>query len=76
MRAMRTVVGSLLALGLTTTPVLARHSSTPPADQKPVSSSCHTMQRTADGEWVSIPCEEVGPPARPQRPAQAETAGH
>jgi hypothetical protein len=74
---MQTLLGSLLALGVMTAPVLARHANTPPADQKPVSSSCHTMQRMADGEWVSIPCEEMGSPAQPQpRPAQAETAGH
>jgi len=78
MRTARVFLGSLAALALMTAPVLARDSNARPAEDRPATSSCHTMQRGADGEWISIPCEEIGTPAQPQpRSARgAETENH
>lgn len=78
MRTAHVLLGSLAAFALMTAPVPARQSNTPPTEERPVSSACHTMQRGANGEWISIPCEEVGSPAQPQPRSTrgAETGNH
>jgi hypothetical protein len=66
--------GWLSALAVMTTPVLAANSNAPQSDEKSVSSPCHTMQRGPDGQWLSIPCQEVGSPAQPRRGRGTETS--
>jgi hypothetical protein len=66
MRITAAFFGLLSALAVMTTPVLAANSNAPRSDEKSVSSPCHTMQRGPDGQWLSIPCQEVGSLAQPQ----------
>jgi hypothetical protein len=79
MRTFSALLGSIAALAILTTPVLAKHSQPQPAEEKSAPSPCHTMQKGPDGAWVEMPCQEVGAPAQPQpRPTgrSAESAGH
>ena len=66
MRITAAFLASLSALAVMTAPVLAANSNASQSDEKSVSSPCHTMQRGPDGQWLSIPCQEVGSPAQPQ----------
>jgi hypothetical protein len=79
MRTVRAFLGSLAAVALMTAPALAKSSNVQPTDEKPASSSCHSLQQGPDGAWIEIPCQELGSPARPQpKPAgrSAETTSH
>jgi hypothetical protein len=54
-------VGSLAALLGAMAPASARKADTrKAAEEKSISSSCHTYQQAADGTWTEHPCEEVG----------------
>jgi hypothetical protein len=77
MRITAAFFGWLSALAVMTTPALAANSNAPQSDEKSVSSPCHTMQRGPDGQWLSIPCQEVGSPAQPQpRRGRATETSH
>lgn len=79
MRKISAIVGSLAALALLTAPVLARNSDARPTDEKPILSSCHSLQPGPDGNWIEIPCQELGSPAQPPRKPEgrsAEQTGH
>jgi hypothetical protein len=49
-----------------TTTALAQNSTPAPSEERSASSPCHTMQRGPDGQWLSIPCQELGSTAQPQ----------
>lgn len=51
--------GSMAALASLTTPALAKHSDAQTSEQS-TSSTCSAEQRTADGTWAQIPCQELG----------------
>ena len=72
MRTISTFIGSLAALALLSVPVMARNSSARPAEDKTVSSQCHSLQPGPDGSWVEIPCQELG--AAPQRRPEGGSA--
>ncbi len=52
--------GSVAALVVLTTPVLAKNSDAQKADEKSASSTCHSYQMGADGSWTALPCQELG----------------
>jgi hypothetical protein len=41
-------------------------------EDKPAAQGCHAYQKAADGSWVELPCQEVGPPS--QAPTQRKSA--
>ena len=61
-------VGSIAVLTVLT-PALAKNSSSssnPNAnaqkvEDNPAAQGCHAYQKAADGSWVQLPCQEVGP---------------
>jgi hypothetical protein len=55
-------VGSMAALVLSAAPALAKNSDAPKTDEQATSSPCSARQRTADGTWVQLPCQELGSP--------------
>ena len=57
--------GSMAALAVLTTPVLAKTSDTQKTGDKSAASPCRAYEQTADGEWKPIPCQE-GSEARSQ----------
>jgi hypothetical protein len=68
--------GSIAALATLTAPVLAKNSDTQKADDKPVSSSCHSYRQNPDGSWTPLPCQELGPGTQAQpRPATRSVDG-
>ncbi len=78
-KASAIILGSIAALAVLATPVLARTSEAPKTDDKSTSPGCHSYVQTPDGEWKPMPCEEVGPEARtPHKPAagSADNATH
>ncbi len=69
--------GSVAALAALATPVLAKHSEAPKADEKPNSTSCNSYQQAPDGSWVQKPCAEVGAPGeRAQKSATTQGPGN
>jgi hypothetical protein len=61
------ILGALAALALMTAPALANNSKPQATPEPEVSSSCSALQKSADGTWVKLPCQEVGSPAQPPR---------
>jgi hypothetical protein len=57
--------GSMAALAVLTTPMLAKTSDAQKTDDKSAASPCRAYEQTADGEWKPIPCQE-GSEARTQ----------
>ena len=75
------IIGSITALAVLVTPVLARTSDAKKTDDKSAvtEASCHAYEQAPDGEWKPIPCQAVGPEARPQQKSaagKADTATH
>jgi hypothetical protein len=75
------IIGSITALAVLAAPALARTSDAKKTDDKSTATeaSCHSYEQTPEGEWKSIPCQEVGSPARPQQKSaagKAETSMH
>jgi hypothetical protein len=56
--------GSVAALAVLMTPVLAKNSGTQKIDDtsasSSASSSCHAYQQAPDGSWNPLPCQEGG----------------
>jgi hypothetical protein len=42
------------------------------ADEQPATQGCHAYQKAADGSWVQLSCQEVGPTA--QAPTRGKSA--
>jgi len=62
MRIAATILaGSIAALAVLTTPVLARNADAQRTDDKSTSAPCTSYERILNGEWIPIPCQEVGP---------------
>ncbi len=81
MRIARVIfVGSIAALAAQTAPALAKNSSlnshsnanAQKVDDQPAALGCHAYQQAADGSWVQLSCQEVGPTA--QAPARGKSA--
>ncbi|HLX14512.1 MAG TPA: hypothetical protein VKS24_04815 [Bradyrhizobium sp.] len=81
MRIARVIfVGSIAALPTLMAPALAKNSSlnshananAQKVDDQPASQGCRAYQQAADGSWVQLSCQEVGPTA--QAPARGKSA--
>ncbi|WP_454618772.1 DUF948 domain-containing protein [Bradyrhizobium cenepequi] len=60
--------GSVAALALFATPVLAKSSETQSDAQKTDDKQpCRAYQKAADGSWQEMPCQEMGAPAETKR---------
>ncbi len=82
MRIRDAIFASIVAaLALQTAPALAKHSEvknsevTTPSEPS-ASSSCSALQKTADGTWARLPCQELGSPGQPQHKSAARTQDH
>jgi hypothetical protein len=53
-------VGAMAALASLAVPALARNSDAENTGEQPTSSSCSARQKTADGTWQQVPCQELG----------------
>lgn len=70
MRIKRAIfAGSMAALASLTVPALARNSDAKTAVEPAPSPTCSAEQKTADGTWARLPCEEVGSPQ--QKPGKS-----
>jgi hypothetical protein len=56
------LVGAMAALASLAVPALAKHSDAQTTSEQPTSSACSARQRTADGTWTELPCQELGSP--------------
>jgi hypothetical protein len=77
-RARAIFVGSLAALAVLTTPVLAKHSDAQKAEDQSSSPTCHSYEQDANGDWKPVPCQE-GPEGASQHkpsPASADNTAH
>lgn len=69
-------IGSMAALAVLATPVLAKTADIRKTDDKSTAAEapCHAYEETPGGEWKPVPCQELGSEARSQqRPATANT---
>jgi hypothetical protein len=72
------LAGSIAALAVLTTPVLAKNSDAQKTDGQSPLAPCTSYELTG-GEWKPIPCQEVGPGGQTQhKPStgSADTATH
>lgn len=79
MRIRDAIFASIVAaLASQTAPALAKHSEvknsevTTPSEPS-ASSSCSALQKTADGTWARLPCQELGSPGQPPHKSAAQT---
>ena len=61
--------GTMAALASSTAPALAKHSVAKTVSEPAAPSTCSAEQKTADGTWARLPCEEVGSPQ--QKPGRS-----
>jgi hypothetical protein len=75
MRIVHAFLASLAALAITTAPpALARNSNDPQTDSGPAPTHCHSLQAGPGGEWIEIPCQELGAP--PKSSGRSAETGH
>jgi len=60
-------VAAMAGLASLAAPALARHSDAQKSSEQPASSPCSAWQRTADGTWKELPCQELGAPQQTSR---------
>jgi hypothetical protein len=71
-------VGSIAVLTVLT-PALAKNSSSnanasaQKVEDNPAAQGCHAYQKAADGSWVQLPCQEVGPTSQSPKPHKSAT---
>jgi hypothetical protein len=71
-------VGSIAVLTVLT-PALAKNSSSnananaQKVEDNPAAQGCHAYQKAADGSWVQLPCQEVGPTSQSSKPHKSAT---
>ena len=79
MRIRNAIFASIVAaLASQTAPALAKHSEVKHSDvttpsEPSASSSCSALQKTADGTWARLPCQELGSPGQSQHNSAART---
>ena len=61
MRMAKPILIALASLTLLATPVLAKNAKAPKADVEETTPTCSSAQLGADGNWVTLPCQELGP---------------
>lgn len=60
-------VGTMAALASLAVPALARHSEVQKTSEQTASQGCSAQQRSEDGTWTTIPCQELGSPDQAPR---------
>ena len=73
-------VGSIAVLAVAAAPALARNSNlnsnansnAQKVEDQPAAQGCHAYQQAADGSWVQLSCQEVGPTS--QAPTRGKSA--
>ncbi len=60
MRMAKPIFIALASLTLATTPVFAKNPKAQKADAEETSPACSSAQLGADGNWVLLPCQELG----------------
>lgn len=73
--------GSIAVLVALIMPALAKNSSpnshananAQSVEDQPAARGCHAYQQAADGSWVQLPCQEVGPTAQPAAHGKSAT---
>jgi hypothetical protein len=72
-------VGSIAALAGLTGPALAKNSNSnananaQKIEDTPAAQGCHAYQQAADGSWVQLSCQEVGPTSQAPTPHKSAT---
>lgn len=66
---------ALAALALLAVPALGKNTKAQEPETEDASPSCHSYQLGPDGNWVPLPCRELGTPSPPQHraPSRAHT---
>jgi hypothetical protein len=72
-------VGSIAVLVVAAAPAPAKNSNSNAAnanaqkvEDQPAAQGCHAYQQAADGSWVQLSCQEVGPTS--QAPTRGKSA--
>jgi hypothetical protein len=68
-------VGAMAALASLAVPALAKHPDTQKTGEPSTSSSCSARQKTVDGTWTQIPCQELGSGGQTQHKSATRSAG-
>jgi hypothetical protein len=79
MQIARLIFAGWIALAAGQAPALAKNASlnsnanahAQKIEDKPAAQGCHAYQKSPDGSWVELPCQEVGP--SPQAPTQRKS---
>jgi hypothetical protein len=81
MRIASTILaGSMVALAMLATPILAKDLKAQKTNEPSTSSTtsgsppCHAYQQAPDGSWTPLPCEEAGPGGQTQHRSPARKA--
>ena len=64
---------TLVALALLATPVFAKNTKAPKAESEDTSAPCFSYQLGPDGNWVQLPCQEVGSHSASQHRAPSKS---
>jgi hypothetical protein len=81
MRIARLISVGSIAVLTALTPALAKNSSSSSnadanaqkVEDNPAARGCHAYQKAADGSWVQLPCQEVGPTSQSSKPHKSAT---
>ena len=68
-------VGAMAALASLAVPALAKHPDAQKTSEPSTSSSCSARQKTADGTWTQIPCQELGSGGQTQHKSATRSEG-
>jgi hypothetical protein len=79
MRIARLISVGSIAVLTALTPALAKNSSSnananaQKVEDNLAAQGCHAYQKAADGSWVQLPCQEVGPTSQSPKPHKSAT---
>ena len=75
MRVAKPIFIALAAMAVLATPCLAKDAKEHKAESEDSSPSCYSYQLGPDGNWVKLPCQEVGAPSSSRGHAPAKDHG-
>jgi hypothetical protein len=69
---------TLAALALLATSALAKDTKAQKTETEDASASCHSYRLGADGNWVQLPCQELGahPSSQHRSPPKSHEEAH
>ncbi len=77
MRTVHAVLLSIVTLVvLPTAQARAKDSPAQSADERSSPSACHSLEKSSDGAWVEIPCQELGSPAAARPRPESRNTQH